>query len=148
MRLYSFAHSFLGPIHKGIQTAHVVSEMASKFDDGAGDDGNMQTFLEWAGGHKTIIILEGGNSDNMLTIRGMVAQCSRTLKLPYTWFCEDAETLNGMMTAVGIIVPAEIYEGEFCEAPMMTPEETLILGDEQQTKRILYSLIRTGRLAN
>jgi hypothetical protein len=94
MRLYVFTNCYLSSIQKGIQTAHVVAEMAELTE-------NVSDFHKWAQFHKTIIVLDGGNNYNL-------NQISKTLKTAdhnFLWaeFWEDEDSMGGMLTAVGIL---------------------------------------------
>jgi hypothetical protein len=104
-RLYSFVHVHITPLQKGLQTAHVVGELFA-----FNTKGKKRRILDkWAGSHKTIIILNGGNTLNLETLTGRIARLGDALQLPYIHFKEDKATLNGSTTAVGIIVPNSIY---------------------------------------
>lgn len=89
MKCYIFVHSHLSSIQKGIQAAHVVAELVVRTNDGA----------TWAHGYKTIVMLEGGNSDNLSTIAAKVGKT----RYDYVYVNEDYGTLGGIMTAVGFI---------------------------------------------
>jgi hypothetical protein len=75
------------------------------------------TYFDWAENHETIVVLEGGFHQDLRVIKSAF-ECGFNFKethtldpSPYPWapFCEDEETMNGMMTCVGIIVPEPIY---------------------------------------
>lgn len=110
-RLYSFvANAYLSPLQCGLQTAHVVSEIVC--DITSRHDG---TFMEWATKDKTIIICGAGNHNG-------VVDCWTELKrtgidpgfVTGAIFYEDAQSMNGMATACGVIVP-EMYWGAVFE---------------------------------
>lgn len=109
-RLYTFvAHHYLSPIQRGLQTAHVVSEMVVNIS--SRHDG---TFMEWASKDKTIIICGAGNHQGVL-------DCWAELKrtgvdpgfVPGAIFFEDQQSMNGMATACGVIVPEEYWNTTF-----------------------------------
>jgi len=145
MRAYFFVNSALSGIQKGMQVAHCVAEMgrqseAAYFRDSARE---ATGFTDWAENHKTIIVLEGGFHAALDGIRYFLEAgkwCDVTeppppadhFHCPYPWasFTEDEETMNGMMTCVGIILPERIYEaaravrskeGEFFPVPIDQP---------------------------
>jgi hypothetical protein len=62
----------------------------------------------WSRNHKTIITLNGGNNASLVTLMNFL--CDPTN--PYAWvhFHEDEESLGSVMTGVGIVLPAKIYE--------------------------------------
>lgn len=110
-RLYSFvANNYLSPLQCGLQTAHVVSEL-SRWPGSRQDD----IYHDWANDDKTIIICSAGNHKGVLDC---FAEIERTagdaLGLPYAIFREDDQSMNGMATACGVIVP-EKYWGAIYE---------------------------------
>lgn len=105
-RLYSFvANHYLSPLQCGLQTAHVVSEL-SNFKINTPE---YSVYNKWATVDKTIIICAAGNHAGVVsafdTLKGMVA----TAEFPFAIFREDEQSMNGMATACGIIVPEKIY---------------------------------------
>ena len=99
MRLYTFVNYYLSSLQQGLQTAHVVSELFVHYPNDA-------LLNDWAQNHKTIVILNGGNSQSIWEICMRLA----THNLPRGIFEEDAQSLNCAVTACGVIVPAHIYE--------------------------------------
>lgn len=99
LRLYSFVHACLSPLQKGLQTAHAVTELM-RYED--------LMVLDWAEFHKTIIIKNGGDCQNL----NLIVKEFKKLDNSYPWssFREDKETLNGAITAVVIILPYKFYE--------------------------------------
>ena len=107
MRAYVLVHSALSGVQKGIQAAHCLVEMGRK---------NHAVFEEWARKHKTLIVLEGGfHADLEEAVLVMEEHLGglgeRPALLPWAAFREDEETMNGMLTAVGVVVPERIYGG-------------------------------------
>lgn len=106
MRLYSFTHTYLSSLQKGLQTAHLVHELFEKYS-------NRNTILNgWAKDHKTIIILKGGNSLALEKLNHLLSNLGNELSLPQTHFYEDENSLNHALTCTGIVVPAHIYDKE------------------------------------
>ena len=129
MRAYFFVNSALSGIQKGIQMAHCVAEMANKAaiveswpreaqDADPEATQKYLTYVDWFTDHKTIIVLEGGFHQNLKEIRYAFEmgfdfkETGTREESPFPWaaFSEDEETMNGMMTCVGIIVPEGVYE--------------------------------------
>jgi hypothetical protein len=108
MRLYSFTNYYLSQLQLGLQTAHCVSEMLTKYEDRTVQ---RQLALRWAYEHKTIIICNGGNSmelDGLYTALQVLAE--NALTLPVVRFKEDGPSLACATTAVAVVVPAELYD--------------------------------------
>lgn len=110
-RLYSFvANHYLSPLQCGLQTAHVVSEMTlwpdrtPKLED---------AFGTWAREDKTIIICGAGNHRGVIDCFVELMRINTALLLPCAIFHEDEQSMNGMATACGVIVPQEYYDVEF-----------------------------------
>ena len=104
MRAYFFGNMYLSSIQQGIQAAHAVADMFVKYD---GQD-EMVELKNWAYDHKTMILLNGGYSEN---IRALV-EFFDSPENPYPWvpFFEGQDALDGALTTVGIVLPEKIYE--------------------------------------
>lgn len=98
LRYYGFCNYYLSQLQCGLQTCHVVSEMSV-----------MPTpdYTDWAVNHKTIILLNGGNQKALEDLLEYLNNFNFHFKFEH--FREDGDSLNGCMTAVGIILPARIY---------------------------------------
>lgn len=106
-RFYSFTNYYLSSLQKGLQTAHVVSEMSvSNFKT----EKSLVVYENWANNDKTIIILNGGNSASLEEIYEICKVFGEKLSLPYVKFHEDKQSLNGALTSVGIVLPKNVYE--------------------------------------
>lgn len=103
-RLYCLTNMYLSSLQKGLQTAHVVSDLALAARMDSEVD---QVFNAWASQDRTIIILNGGNSVGLERWEQFLREyCQRW---PWAAFREDQQSLNGAITAVGIIVPESVY---------------------------------------
>lgn len=108
LRLYSFVNYYLSDLQRGLQTAHLVAELFTNYFDKENclypysEDRYDELFL-WANAHKTIIILNGGNSQNLESISDILDQ--KCFNYPYMSFYEDKESLNCAITCVGLIFP-------------------------------------------
>lgn len=109
MRLYTFVNYYLSDIQRGIQTAHVVQELNNKYNNKRYEGLSHKKLLqEWGENHKTIIVLNGKNSENL---RNILAACdSIGFQYPYAQFNEDEQSLDCALTCVGIVVPEHIIE--------------------------------------
>lgn len=99
MRLYSFVNSYLIPIQKGIQTAHMVAELVYGYPEN-------NFITEWVRKDKTIIILDGGLHSSMKEIL-LASKCS---PWPHSFFREP--DLDNMLTCVGILAPTVLDKNE------------------------------------
>ena len=99
-RLYCLTNMYLSSLQKGLQTAHVVGELALNSTD--------DLFTEWAEKDKTIIVLNGGNSASLEAFEEFLS--TSECVWPWAAFREDEQSLNGAITAVGVIVPESVYK--------------------------------------
>lgn len=107
-RLYAFvANAYLSPLQCGLQTAHVVSEIAVTEHL---TQSLYQSFRDWAQDDKTIIICGAGNHKGVIDCW---AELKRTGIDPGfvtgAIFHEDERSMNGMATACGVIVPEKYW---------------------------------------
>jgi len=101
MRAYFFGNMYLSPIQQGIQAAHVTHELFLKY-------GIDSRFYDWAQDHKTMILLNGGYSENLRELIALFD--SRENPYPWAHFNEGEDSLDGALTSVGIVLPEKIYE--------------------------------------
>jgi hypothetical protein len=92
---------YISSIQKGIQTAHVVGDLAYLYLDN-------NVFKNWCKHDKTIIVLNGGNCSKLHEFGELIYD----LKYPHAEFHEDGDSLNNAITAVGIILPESVYLGK------------------------------------
>lgn len=110
-RLYTFVNNvYMSPIQWGIQTAHVVSSMMVKYHQSERTD----VFNNWAAISPTIIVCKGGILSTLQEIEQKIDFLGNSFNLAHASFCEDDESLGGILTCVGILVPEEIYEAKLC----------------------------------
>jgi hypothetical protein len=107
MRLYTFTHFMLSSIQQGIQSGHVSQTLFLKYQHKSTKQ--FKALYEWAPS-PTIIALNGGNSFHLKEILTSLENSATFLKLPYAEFFEDQESMQGVRTSVGVIIPARIYE--------------------------------------
>lgn len=106
-RLYTFvANHYLSPLQCGLQTAHVVGELSSQTSN--------SPYTLWAERDKTIIICAAGNHAGVMETFTKLRNLSYPLHFlaPTAIFHEDEQSMNGMATACGIIVPDRIYDAK------------------------------------
>ena len=125
MRAYFFTNMYLSSLQQGLQSAHVVGDMYSKYmsmnDDYAWiDKPELRMLHEWSKQHKTIIILNAGYSEAIRDLAGFFEKANtnftmdvvgeKTIKYPWATFHEGEDALDGALTAVGMILPERIYD--------------------------------------
>lgn len=107
MRAYFFGNMYLSSIQQGIQAAHVTHEMFLKYDNLAAGSFATTELYDWAHNHKTMILLNGGYSENL---RALTEFFSNPMNdYPFADFHEGQDALDGALTCVGIVLPEKIY---------------------------------------
>jgi len=106
-KLYSFVNSYLSDIQRGIQTAHLVNEFWQKYLDKCLIQ--HESFIDWAYLQPTIVILNGGNHADLGGL-GVLFKSIRNVQYPFASYHEDDDSLNGVLTAVGIILPEKFSD--------------------------------------
>lgn len=102
MRLYCFTNMYLSSIQNGIQPLHATVELFLEYHDRASIQNKL--LYDWANFHKTVIVLNGGPTENLYDIDEIVSQTG----YPYASFYEPG--LAGALTCICVVVPTKIYE--------------------------------------
>lgn len=100
-KCYVWVHSMLAPIPKGVQSAHAIVELFNKSN-------GIELLRKWSIEDKTIIMLNGGNNKNLVQIEALLDRLFRNTAIPWSFFIEDDETLNNMITACAVIFPDDL----------------------------------------
>ena len=121
MRAYIFTNFYLSSLAKGIQSAHALVDLGRKYtllyneanamDTHLAAINGKQVYANWADNHKTVVVLNGGNSAALQVLIDMFVPLDvqfPSLGIPWCAFREDEESLNGALTAVAIIVNDEV----------------------------------------
>ena len=109
MRFYGFGNYYLSSLQQGLQAAHAAVDLAMKCSQNRGsDDYHWRQYVDWAENHKTMVLLNGGNSADLQDLFDFLD--THENMYPYVKFHEDEVSLNGALTYVGMILPAKIYD--------------------------------------
>ena len=95
-RMYCLAERHLSPIQKAIQSAHVILEY--------GLSNNTCEYRQWVVNDKTIIILDGGSSPDMLSDISVLKDGN----IPYAEFHEP--DMDGFRTAICFLADERVYD--------------------------------------
>ena len=107
LRFYAFGNMYLSSIQQGLQAAHVVSEMSTKYWGEQSEYAH--SFYDWAANHKTMVLLNGGYGENLRDLIDFF-DCMDN-EYPFAYFRESEAALDNALTSVGIILPSDIYDG-------------------------------------
>jgi hypothetical protein len=109
-RLYSFvANHYLSSLQCGLQTAHVVSELSLYKINTP----QFEAYSRWAQFDKTIIICGAGNHAGVVECYDRLLTLANRLDLPVALFREDEQSMNGMATVCGVVVPEKFWNVTF-----------------------------------
>lgn len=107
-RLYSMGHVFLSSIHQGLQATHISGKLLAKYPVGTNE---RSVIVEWAHDNDMDIkLLSGGKSKDLKGLISLLEMFeTQGMSLPYAYFRESEDNLEGVITAVGVLVPQDIY---------------------------------------
>ena len=108
MRAYFFGNFYLSSIQQGIQAQHCTAEMFGKYCYPTDEVEKMQMLYGWQKGHKTTILLNGGDCYGLSEIFNVLD--SDENPYPWAYFRESQEALGSALTCVGVILPERVYE--------------------------------------
>lgn len=109
MRGYFLCNYYLSSIQQGIQAAHCVADMFVRYSEFQGRQ-ETEMLYTWARDHKTMVLLNGGNHDNLISNYHTISRLCTSLGYPFAAFDEDEVSLNNATTCVGLIVEPHIYQ--------------------------------------
>lgn len=120
MRYYGFGNYYLSSLQQGLQAHHVCVEMFNQYNAQSfaaafkhlGNDSSTirrwNALDDWAKNHKTIVLLNGGNSADLKELHEFLSSVEHDY--PFSKFHEDEVSLCGALTSVGIILSPRIYD--------------------------------------
>lgn len=144
MKAYFFVNCYLSQIQRGIQPAHVVGEMALKYGTPALDNHLQmaEMFETWLREHKTMVVLNGGPQDRLQYVAGLAE--NSTYQLPWAYFVESEDALNGALTCVGLIAdPTTVERVDNIRAE----KANLNVLDDQPDYQALLMMLAKGKTA-
>lgn len=110
MRFYGFGNYYLSALQQGLQSAHLVGDLSVQSVSKGKVTKKGKTFFKWASKHKTMVLLNGGNSSNLQAIFDNFKLMEENgMNLPFAKFHEDQQSLGEALTYVGIIVEEKYY---------------------------------------
>lgn len=101
MRLYCFTNGWLSSLQNGIQSLHSLAELMIKYP-------KSKDVKDWAKYHKTVIILNGGDSDKMYNILEMMKRNDN----PFPWASFNEPSIENALTSIAILLPENLYADE------------------------------------
>lgn len=108
MRFYGFGNYYLSSLQQGLQAGHAAVDLYVKYHLMQEQDSRQVLYADWAANHKTMVLLNGGNSADLQDLFDFL-NCEEN-PYPFVKFHEDEVSLNGALTYVGMILPPKIYD--------------------------------------
>jgi len=103
-RAYFWGNYYLSSIQQGIQALHCLGEMFVKYSEEHDECEDM--LYDWADHYKTVVVLNGGDSNDLMQLTANMAVDGNDL--PWASWAEDYRSLKNAVTCVGIIVDERI----------------------------------------
>ena len=103
-RMYSMVLRQLNPMQKGIQSLHAVVEYGEKVKSGNIDANIKKAYNKWAKEDKTMIVLDGGVSDDLIDATWFLSDNS----IPFTVFHEP--DLYGVITGICFLADERVWD--------------------------------------
>lgn len=147
MRLYTFTHFMLSSIQQGIQSGHLSQALINKHIEDRKTSKPLKAIKEWLP-EPTIICLNGGNSGQLRVIYANLEIIGSVLSLPFTKFHEDEDSMDGIMTSVGIVVPQRVYDSAQLMRTRPDGFEQMLPQDLHPEEVRLADLLNSYRLAS
>lgn len=115
-RLYTFTHSMLSPIAKGIQSLHSTVELFNSYTPNPGNNEEVRVnddiskdaysiLFDWSLNHKTVISLNPGVSSDLEELNYLFQDPENF----YPWAVFNEDSLKGLITSISIVLPEKIY---------------------------------------
>lgn len=137
LRTYVVLHTYFKSLLNGVQGGHACVEMSVKYNPGTPE---FERYQHWARVDKTLLYLDGGVSFHMHAfLEQLKSLDSKGHSLPWAHFVEDEATLEGMLTAVAVILPESISKAS---------AEDWAFSIEHRSGAIHDDLLKLGRTSN
>lgn len=125
MRLYCFTNMYLSSIQNGIQPLHATVELFLKYSPISIES---KLLYDWANFHKTVIVLNGGPTENFPNIDEVIS----STPYPYASFYEPG--LGGALTCICVVVPTKIYEPKLADENLSEFVKSVLAGGLPEKK--------------
>jgi hypothetical protein len=141
-RCYCFGNYYLSSIQQGIQAAHAITNMFVKYKtDSDHIDYYEEALFDWAQNDRTMVCLNGGNSEELSKIENFLKNCEGSYSveplssciIPWSSFNEDKQSLNNALTSIACIVPESLYD----KAKIINNRQTKVMWDEVSKSNII-----------
>ena len=105
MRAYFWGNYYLSSIQQGIQSLHTLGNMFVKYEFPRVTEHDL--LLEWAEKHKTVVIMNAGDSHDLHEIAHLFKD-AEDCRYPWATFTEEG--IMDALTCVGVVVDDHIIK--------------------------------------
>lgn len=109
-RMYFLVNQYMMGIQAGIQAGHAACEMLADYWDEDRNNKKVKLIEQWLKNDKTFILLDGGYQQKMYEFVDKIPN-----GVPYAFFHEEEDALNGALTALAFVLPDYIYGAKLDE---------------------------------
>ena len=135
-RLYTFVnHLYMSPLQWGIQTAHVVSTMSVRYKRNTEQH---KAYVDWATNDPTVIVCQGGNVKTLMDLAEVLETLANELNLGFAKFHEDEQSLGGVITCVGVLVPDSLFDVYLEEFEVLDIGKSPVFRHPTSNRRFAY----------
>lgn len=110
-RMYFLVNQYMMGIQAGIQAGHAACEMLANYWDEDRDNPKVKLIEQWLKNDKTFIVLDGGYQKRMYEFADK-ALLPNSGDIPYAYFHEEDDSLNGALTAIAFILPEHVWSAK------------------------------------
>lgn len=127
LRAYVLLHTYFKSLLNGVQGGHACVELSFKYEP---ETMEAQMYRQWSRQDKTLIFLDGGVSLHLHGIFGQLQSLGEDSRMPWAHFNEDAATLEGMLTAVVVVLPESIVKADVLDWEAAKTNQTGFIHDD------------------
>lgn len=109
-RMYFLVNQYIMGIQAGIQAGHAACEMLADYDDEPLSNPKVKLIKQWLKKDKTFILLDGGYQQRMYEFADLIPN-----SIPFAYFHEEEDALNGALTAISFVLPDYMYTAKLDE---------------------------------
>lgn len=104
-RMYFLVNQYIMGIQAGIQPGHAACELLADYWDEPRDNPKVKMIEQWLKKDKTFIVLDGGYQQRMYEFADKIPS-----SIPFAYFHEEEDALNGALTAIAFVLPDHLYD--------------------------------------
>ena len=127
LRAYVLLHTYFKSLLNGVQGGHACVELSFKYEP---DTMEARMYKQWSRQDKTLLFLDGGVSLHLHGILGQLQSLGQDAHMPWAHVNEDEATLEGMLTAVVVVLPESIVKADALDWEAAKTNHTGLIHDD------------------